>query len=246
VAVDESDEVLRRIVFGRGSTREQVRAASDELQRRSSDTVASRPEQLAGATPGDLQQVDSPGDSAIVAREFRSRRRNQIRLVVSATVGCCIGIIGSVAVYQAGSQEVLAAHRGQNAGISSTVTTVVDTGSNGTLYQVPASEEAADPARADRWFDRPQTEQDALPLELEGIDASSSRHVGQVGADAGAWIARGVGGDYCAIIVLDDEVTSASSCAPPGEFLRRGTSVGTNGKTMFWTASTVITSSTRP
>jgi hypothetical protein len=245
VAVDDSDEVLRKIVFGRGSTPEQVRAASDELQRRSCDTVASPPEQLAGATPEDLQQVDSSGDSA-VAQESRSRRRNRMRLVVSATIGCCIGIIGSVAVHQAGSQELPAAQRGQDAGISSTVTTVVGTGSAETLYQVPASEEAADPARADRWFARPQTEQDALPLELEGIDASSSRHVGQVGTDAGAWIARNVEGDYCAIIVLDDEVTSASSCAPSGEFLRRGTSVGTNGNTMFWTASTVITSTTRP
>ncbi|WP_108251260.1 hypothetical protein [Planctomonas deserti] len=239
---DNSDEMLRRILFGRGSSPEQIRAASEELQRRSIDTVAPAQEHITDTTPANVSEVDSTGDPA-VAPTFRVQRGNRLRLVATLAIGCGIGIAGTVGFYQAGNQGH-ANGNGLGGNMSSTTTSVVDTGSNETLYQVPGSETAADPARVDRWFARQQTGQDALPIELEDIEPASSRYVGRIGTNAGAWIARNLDGDYCAIIALDDGATSASSCAPPGAFLRTGTSVGTNGNTMFWTPSTVILSVT--
>jgi len=81
---------------------------------------------------------------------------------------------------------------------------------------------------AERWLDRPQTEADLVPLELDGIVASSTRMASGGGGADSVWVARGSDDGLCVVVSIGTEGAYASSCSPPDMFLLHGAMVSLN------------------
>jgi hypothetical protein len=244
MTVDDSDEMLRRIAFGRGATPAEAGAAADELHRRSRSGMDE-----AGPAAGTPQADEDT--AASVATGDRVASRGGVRLLLTAVVAGAVGVAGTVGYYRAVAERapdavVASAGPDLSAGRTTSGTAVTDSSGSRVLYEVPEPAEPADPADSAGWWTAPQTEQDALPFEMTELDAASSRYVGRIRADGGAWIARALDGDYCAVITLEAGGGAAYSCTEETVFSETGTYVGSGERTLFWNPSSVILSTTGP
>ncbi|MFD1714983.1 hypothetical protein ACFSBZ_10920 [Amnibacterium flavum] len=251
MVVDEPDDVLRRIVFGRGSTREQVREASAELQRRESERLAVLespvPVDESAAVEADDRfaawdpEQDSPPATAVPVR----RRSPWPALLVTAVVAAAVGSAATAAAIAALMPEDAASADAPTAVDPGLPTSVYDPTTGRAIYSVPQTPEELGTDGLDRWFALPQGERDVLPSSVDRIDPASSRYVGQVGDLGGVWTARDVDGDYCLVVGVRVAGGTASSCANEDIFDRTGLYLGTEQYTVYWNASSVIMSVTQ-
>ena len=245
--IDEPDDSLRRIVFGRGSSDEEVKAASAELDRRSRSQGADSSRQVTGSERADAD--DERGDEAepnggeVVAPP---RRPSWLTVGALAVVAAGLGVFGSAVYFTASAPTSTEAEPpAVEEPTPSFVSSVADPRTGETLYQIPDSAYPVSAGDGERWFAGPQTGADALFVNVDSIDPSSSRFISEFGELGRLWIARGVDGDYCVLSQVAGG-GGGSSCANSDVFAEAGIYYGTDGYSVFWNRSSIIMSKTPP
>ena len=247
MVADESDDVLRRIIFGRGSSPDEVRSASEELERRTSS------EQVLGADEAREEAPAAPvvrdGDSIAVPPTVPApRRRLWLWFALTAAVAACVGGL-AVGTY-VGAQRTDSAPRpaastpGTEQPAPSSSTRVTDPSGSRVVYEVPYPTDASSTEGADRWLAATVPDPRPLPEIPGGLRFGASRYIGAVDGLGGVWAARGADGGYCLVLESRSPVGTAASCSTEQMFASRGVYVGTNDYTALWNDTSVIVSMT--
>ena len=251
---NRSDDELRRVVFGRGYSVDEVTAASTELRRRSTSNTPPPPSSEAGAPAPQAGGADEDASAVLDEgapsedQQTAGRGRGDSRTVVIAAVVAVIALASGWLLGTAGSFGV-----GMPVA-SSTPTTadgkaavVVDPDTGATVFEVPAGRpdylsqasssrlpEAVEPDPADT----------RLPAVFDNVDTATARYIGRIGDLKGAWTARNSSGEYCAVIAVNDSGAYSWSCVSVGAFAERGVSIGSGRYSLLWNSASAILSMT--
>ena len=246
MVADRTDEALRRIVFGRGSSPEEIAAASAELRRRSSasaDEIESPTEEASSQSAVEASSTE-PAETG----PFPRVHRRWLPFVLTAVLAALLGGLVTAAALSGSVTNAAAPVSTDAPGVDESGSNIfVSNASSGQIvYQVPNNGGALSDRVMEGWFDEAQQDRDALPSSVTGLDISSSRYVGLIGDLYGVWIARGQEGEYCLVVGLRDEggATAGSSCADADSFAESGVYVGTGKYTAFWNQKSLIMSAT--
>jgi hypothetical protein len=247
MVADQSDDALRRIIFGRGSSPDEVRLASEELERRTSKKQVMSADEVREEAPAapDVREERSIADPPAVPAP---RRRQWLWFALTAAVAACAGGL-TVGTY-VGAQRTESAPRpaastpGIEQLVPSSSTRVTDPTGSRVVYEVPYPTDASSTEGADRWLAATVPEPRPLPEIPGGLRFGASRYIGEVDDLGGVWAARGADGGYCLVLESRSPVGTAASCSTEQAFASRGVYVGTNDYTALWNDTSVIVSMT--
>jgi len=236
--LDESNEMLRKIIYDRGFSAEQVHAASDELQRRLHPDAPDDSMACSAASPTDHDADSVVSDPAL----GRPRRGGGVvRVAAIAALSCGLGIAGTLGYlgtqHPAADQNPDGAAPAAQPNVPETATTsVIDSDTGETLYQTPGTPTGF-PLDLGNWLTSPQFPADVLAYPHDNIDSSSVRLAGHIGTDGKVWIARATNEDVCLVVApagANNEIADLWTCVDEHTFNFEGAALTTGKYTVSW------------